>query len=315
MWASKTGYWAATGRGPPTRSSAAATETSEPRARPITVRGRSRDAGRPAHAAGAVADAPRVAERGEDDAIPPGHTPLVRAAASADDPARRAADEERRRALEPEQERLHRVAEGVVPPAPVPADDPVAGDDHGHRISAEGVADGARGAWVANAPRERRVRDDLAERDARGLRQHRGLELGHPVEVQGDPKERPAAREVFAELLARLLGVAAGAWGRRAEAPPRSEARHAVVARLNAESIGERFEPWRATPESPKQAGERLARRSPGRGDIPERQVEIHRPSPRARPRIVLPRASWLLTVLTQIPRIRASSRYERPLT
>src|SRR2546422_3436621 len=232
MWASKTGYWAATGRGPPTRSSAAATETSERRTRPITASRRSRDAGRPAHAAGAVADAPRVAERGEDDAIPLGDTPLVRAAASADDPARRAADEERRRALEPEQERLHRVAEGVVPPAPVPADDPVAGDDHGHRIPAEGVADGARGAWVADAPRERRVRDDLAERDARGLRQHRGLELGHPVEVKGDPKERPAAREVFAELLARLLGVAAGAWGRRAEAPPRDR----KSTRLNSKS-------------------------------------------------------------------------------
>src|SRR2546427_5225907 len=146
--------------------------------------------------------------------------------------------------------------------------------DHGHRIPAEGVADGARGAWVADAPRERRVRDDLAERDARGLRQHRGLELGHPVEVQGDPKERPAAREVFAELLARLLGVAAGAWGRRAEAPPRSEARHAVVARLNAESIGERFEPWRATPESPKQAGERVAWRGRGPEQHPEPQVE-----------------------------------------
>src|SRR2546422_10222261 len=32
MWASKTGYWAAAGRGPPTRSSATANETSEPRA-------------------------------------------------------------------------------------------------------------------------------------------------------------------------------------------------------------------------------------------------------------------------------------------
>src|SRR2546425_345484 len=315
MWASKTGYWAATGRGPPTRSSGAATEESGPRQRPITVRGGSRDAGGPAHAAGAVADAARVAERGEDDAIPLGDAPLVRAAASADDPARRAADEERRRALEPEQERLHRVAEGVVPPAPVPADDPVAGDDHGHRIPAEGVADGARGAWVADAPRERRVRDDLAERDARGLRQHRGLELGHPVEVQGDPKERPAAREVFAEFLARLLGVAAGAWGRRAEAPPRSEARHAVVARLNAESIGERFEPWRATPESPKQAGGRGAGRGPRRDGPPERQGGGHPPAPSAPRRIVLPRASWLLTVLTEIPRTRASSRYGRPLT
>src|SRR3989442_3380252 len=125
MWASKTGYWAATGRGPPTRSSAAANETSEPRTRPITVRGRSRDAGRPAHAAGAVADAPRVAERGEDDAIPLGDTPLVRAAASADDPARCAADEERRRALEPQQERLPRVAGSVVAPAPVPPEHPV----------------------------------------------------------------------------------------------------------------------------------------------------------------------------------------------
>src|SRR2546422_6909825 len=106
--------------------------------------------------------------------------------------------------------------------------------------------------------------------------------------------------------------------------PPRStlfpyttlfRSRHAVVARLNAESIGERFEPWRATPESPKQAGERVAWRSRGREELPERQVEIHRRSPSARRRIVLPRASWLLTVLTEIPRTRASSRYERPLT
>src|SRR2546428_12852751 len=188
MCASKTGYWAATGRRPPTRSSAAISETSEPRAvivgilaesegastapseaspeeslrrqsrrsnpgrqpllrhAPRLARGRSRDAGRPAHAAGTVADAPRVAERGEDDAIPLGDTPLVRAAAPADDPACRAADEERRRALEPEQERLHRVAAGVVPPAPVPADDPGAGADHRHRIPSQGVADGARGA-------------------------------------------------------------------------------------------------------------------------------------------------------------------------
>src|SRR2546427_5096835 len=146
MWASKTGYWAAAGRGPPTRSSAAANATSEPRAvivgilaetagatsqarpkgatapseaspeesvrrqsrrsnpgrqpflrhapstRPITASRRSRDAGRPAHAAGAVADAPRVAERGENDAIPPGDTPPQPAAASADDPARPPAD-------------------------------------------------------------------------------------------------------------------------------------------------------------------------------------------------------------------------------
>src|SRR2546425_395626 len=127
MWASKTGYWARPGGGPPTRSRAAANETSEPRTRPITVRGRSRDAGRPAHAAGAGADAPRVAERGGDDAIPLGDTPLVRAAPSADDPARRAADEGRRRALEPAQERLPRVAEGGGAPAPPPARRPGAG--------------------------------------------------------------------------------------------------------------------------------------------------------------------------------------------
>src|SRR3989449_6621572 len=104
--------------------------------------------------------------------------------------------------------------------------------------------------------------------------------------------------------------------------PPRStlfpyttlfRSRHAVVARLNAESIGERFEPWRATPESPKQAGEGGAWGSPGREKLPERQVEIHRRSPTPPRRIALPRASWPLTVLTEIPRTRASSRYEKP--
>src|SRR3989442_13272919 len=109
MGASKPGYWAAAGRGPRTRSSATANETSEPRAvivgilaesagatsqarpkgatapseagrqpflrhapstRPITASRRSRDPGRPAHAARAVAGGPRGSGRGEGDAIP-----------------------------------------------------------------------------------------------------------------------------------------------------------------------------------------------------------------------------------------------------
>src|SRR5712691_4628129 len=118
MCASKIGYWAAASRGSPTRSRTAASETSEPRAviGGVLSRARSRDPGRPAHAAGTVADAPGVAQRSEDDAMLLGDALVVSAAAPADDSRRRAPDEHRRRALEREQERLHLVAERVVPP-------------------------------------------------------------------------------------------------------------------------------------------------------------------------------------------------------
>src|SRR5213080_1817793 len=281
MCASKSGYGAAASRGSPTSSSMVASARSEPRA----------------VIAGLLTTRP------------------ITRRAPADDAGRRGAHEDRRRPLEREQERLHRVAEGVVPPAPVLADNPVAGDDHRNGVPGEGVTDGARGARVADALRERRVRDDLAERDARGVRQHRGLELGQPIEVDGNREERPSAREVLAELLTRPLGVAAGAVRRSADAPPRLEARDAAVARLDAESIGERFEPSRTSAEPSAQAGERVARRNRRREELPEHQVEIHRQFSSARRRIALPRASWLLTVLTEIPRTRASSRYERPST
>src|SRR5437667_11125036 len=160
MCASKIGYWAAASRGSPTRSRTAASETSEPRAviAGVLSRARSRDPGRSAHAAGTVADAPGVGQRGEDDAMLLGDALVVSAAAPADDPRRRGSDEHRRRALGPEQERLHLVAERVVTPAPVAADDAVARDAHRDRVPAEGATDGAGGARVANAPGKRRVR-------------------------------------------------------------------------------------------------------------------------------------------------------------
>src|SRR3989441_6081154 len=217
MCASKIGYWAAGGRGSRTGGGRAARETGEPRAviAGILSRGRSRDPGRSAHAAGTVPDAPGVGQRGEDDAMLLGDALVVSAAAPADDSRRRATDEHRRCALEREQERLHLVAERVVPPAPVAADDPVARDDHRHRVPAEGATDGACGARVANALGKRRVRDDFPERDARRFGEHLGLELEHPVEVHRHCEERPAAREVLPQLLVRLLGVAA-----RAPPPP-----------------------------------------------------------------------------------------------
>src|SRR5438034_2370791 len=97
MCASKIGYWAAASRGSPTRSRTAASETSEPRAviAGILSRARSRDPGRSAHAAGTVADAPGVAQRGEDDAMLLGDALVVSAAAPADDPRCRGSDEHR----------------------------------------------------------------------------------------------------------------------------------------------------------------------------------------------------------------------------
>src|SRR2546425_1144985 len=103
MCASKMGYGAATSRGSPTRSRTAASETSEPRAviAGILSRGRSRDPGRSAYAAGTVADAPGVAKGGEDDAMLLGDAPVVSAAAPADDSRRRATDVHRHREERP----------------------------------------------------------------------------------------------------------------------------------------------------------------------------------------------------------------------
>src|SRR5256712_7990642 len=317
MCASKIGYWAAASRGLPTRSRTAASETSEPRAviAGILSRGRSRDPGRSAHAAGTVTDAPGVGQRGEDDAMLLGDALVVSAAAPADDSRRRGTDEHRRRALEREQERLHLVAERVVPPAPVAADDPVPRDDHRHRVPAEGATDGACGARVTNALGKRRVRDDFPERDARRFGEHLGLELEHPVEVHRHCEERPAAREVLPELLVRLIGVPACAPRLRAQTSRRPEARDTAVSCLDAKSVGERLELRRAIVEPPEKADERVARKNRVGEELPELQVEIHRQSSSARLRIALPRASWLLTVLTEMPRILASSRYESPST
>src|SRR5439155_735253 len=173
--------------------------------------------GRSAHAAGTVTDAPGVGQRGEDDAMLLGDALVVSAAAPADDSRRRGSDEHRRRALEREQERLHLVAERVVPPAPAAADDPVARD--------------------------------------------------------------PA------------------------------------VGRLDAKSASERLELRRAIVEPADKAGERVTRKNRLGEKLPELQVEVHRQSSSARLRIALPLASWLLTVLTEMPRILASSRYESPST
>src|SRR2546430_526430 len=315
--ARRSGSGAAAGVGPPPGRTGAGAERRERRAviAGILSRGRSRDPGRSAHAAGTVADAPGVGQRGEDDAMLLGDALVVSAAAPADDPRCRRSDEHRRRALEREQERLHLVAERVVPPAPVAADDPVAWDDHRHRVPAEGAADGARGARVTNALGKRRVRDDFPERDARRLGEHLGLELEHPVEVHRHCEERAAAREVLPELLVRLLGVAARAPRLRAHTSPRPEARDPAVGRLDAKSASERLELRRAIVEPPEKADEHVARKNRLGEKLPELHVEVHRQSSSARLRIALPRASWLLTVLTEMPRILASSRYESPST
>src|SRR5205809_601852 len=240
MWASKIGYCAAASRGAPRTSRAAASETSGPRAviAGILSRGPSRDAGRPARPTRAVADALRIGDRGEDHAVRLGDTSLVRAAAPADDPRRRAADERRRRALEREQARLHLAAERIVSPRPVAPDHPVARDDHRHGVRAERVADGARGPRPADAACELRVGLRVAERNPPRLGEHAGLE------------------------------------GR--------DLREAHV-----------------------------------REEVPQCRIHSVHPfgSSSAFRRIALPRLSWLFTVLMEIPRTLASSRYERPFT
>src|SRR5207244_11591457 len=142
-----------------------------------------------------------------------------------------------------------------------------------------------------------------------------GVELGPPVGVRRHCEDRAAAREGLPELLVRLLGVAARAPRLRAHTSPRPEARDPAVGRLDAKSASERLELRRAIVEPPEKADERVARKNRFGEKLPELHVEFHRQSSSARPRIALPRASRLLTVLTEMPRILATSRFESPST
>src|SRR5205809_689683 len=319
MWASKIGYGAAASRGAPRTSRAAASETSGPRAviAGILSRGPSRDAGRPARPTRAVADALRVGDRGEDHAVRLGDTSLVRAAAPADDPRRRAADERRRRALEREQARRHPAAERLVSPRPVAPDHPVARDDHRHGVRAERVAHGARGPRPADAACELRVGLRLAERNPPRLGEHAGLEGRDVREVHVHGEERATAREVLAELLERLRGVPARARRHGRHAAPEKKPRDATVGRLDPEAVGERLESGRPVREPRYEATHETGGRDGVREEVPQCRIHSVHPfgSSSAFRRIALPRLSWLFTVLMEIPRTLASSRYERPFT
>src|SRR5437867_5133999 len=235
MWASKIGNWAAAGPAPPSANSrtlnsqdlriggilSRAQASCRPRGPLAAAHGAAlRHPRRPTHAARAVADALGVADRREHDPVRFGNALLVSAAATADDPRGRAAGEHWRRALELEELGLHLAAEGIVTPRPVAANDPVTRNDHRHRVGAQRVADGPRGARMADAARESRIRVDPAERDAPGLGEDPGLELGHAGEVDRHREKRPAAREILAQLLPRALAVRPGPRGYAVSAAP-----------------------------------------------------------------------------------------------
>src|SRR2546425_2719532 len=269
MWASKIGSWAAAGAAAP-RTTASARSRDH---RISTMLSRRR---RTADAAGAVPYARGVVDRREDDPIHLGHPLLVGAAPAADDPRARAADERGRRALEPEELGLHLAAERIVTPRAVTADDAVAGHDHRHGIGAECVADGARGPRVAHAPREGRVRVDLAERNTAGFGEHAGLEVGHAPEVDRHREERPATGQILAQLPPCAFGVDAGTGGSAVNAAPRAEPRHASLGRLDPEPVGQRFQVHPLRPGTAEQPRREIAR-SLGSEELFEHDVDaIH---------------------------------------
>src|SRR5262245_61555395 len=242
-----------------------------PTARPPSRRGR-----RLADAAGTVADARRVGERRENDAIGFADPLLVDAATPADDVRARAADQRRRRALELQELRLHRAAEGVVAPGPVAANDAMAGDDHRHGIGSERVAHRARRARAAYAARQGRVRIDLAELDAVGLREHASLEVADTIQIDRDREERPASGQVLAKLLPGALGVGACAGGGPVVAAARVEPRPATLGRVDPEPVGQLLQA-RWTALEPSEETLRQFRRSLGLEELFEHRVDsIH---------------------------------------
>ena len=135
---------------------------------------------------------------------------------------------------------------------------------------------------MADAAREGRVRVDGAERDAPGLGEHPGLELGHAGQVHRYREERPATREILAQLLARALGVSAGSRGGAVTAAPELQPEHAALGRLDPELLGQRVQVGPLRAESAEQPG-RQAGRSLGREEFFEHRVDpIHDANPPA---------------------------------
>src|SRR5437867_7689436 len=315
MWASKSGSWAAAGAAP-SRTTSSARSRRLVMAAMVTPRSR----GRPAHPATPVANAARVVQRREHDLARRADARGVGAAAPAHDPRRRAADQRRRRALQRQQARLERAAEGVVPPRAVAAYDAVARHDDRDGVGAERVADGARRARMADRAGQRGVRGHLAERHPRGGGQHAGLERRKAGQVQRHREERARAGEILGQLAPRALEVAPAAPRGDVAAPAVAETTDARVARLQREALGERGHAGAGTTARPREQAPAQAGGSGGREELGEGRVErVHWSSPQ-RPssaafKIDLPRASWLFTVLTEMPRTAASSPYDRPST
>jgi hypothetical protein len=146
---------------------------------------------------------------------------------------------------------------------------------------------------MAHPPGERRVRVDLAERNAEGLREHAGLELAHAREIDRHREKTSDAPRSTREAHARRARHARRAWAEGPWKPrrdgdgttPRSDA-----SILNLPTSFSR--PRALGPERPQDARRERARRL-GREELLEHPVDsIHRYSSNACFRIALPRAS-----------------------
>ena len=162
-----------------------------------------------------------------------------------------------------------------------------------------------------------RIGRDLTEPDPLRLRQHPLLEGAELREVHGHAEERAPAAQELAQLRVRALGVGSAAHPAAFARTPQGHERHPLRRGLDVQPVGEIDETSRGLLQAPVQPS-REPRGCLGTKVRSQCLVDrVHGASScvSCRFRMPLPRASWLLTVLTEMPRILASSWYESPST
>src|SRR5262249_14925565 len=194
------------------------------------------------------------------------------------------------------------------------------GHNEGHGVASERRAHGAHRPRMADLLRHPRVRAHLAEGDAAGRLEDAPLELRRRRQVHGYREERALAVEVLVQLFPRALHETARARRCRLGKPFGADQRDALAARLDVQPTGELLALLgggaRGDQALPSEiAGPRLGLKVSLEQIIGQHGLHDAPPLVSAVRNRLLPRASWLFTVLIEMPRILASSPYESPST
>ena len=213
---------------------------------------------------------------------------------------------------------LQLAAEQIAAEPAVAAPHAVARHDERHRIPPERRAHRPHRVRMADALGDPRIRAGLAEGDALRRFEHAPLEVGRSGQVDGHREEGAPAGEVLHDLLSRLLGDPARGGRRRLVQRARADQAHALGRGLDGEAPLEPAELLRVTAAGAEHPPGQAIRRRPGLEVVVEQIIETVRGReishgsipllPSSSRSTALPRASWLFTVLTEMPRIRASS-------